>query len=380
MKSVYAMKLEHLYDLWDQYEGEKRWSCFTDRNSRFAIYGAGFIGVRIASLLKEQFGASPFAFIDRKAEEGIYYVDNIPVYSRCELFAIAGDIPVGVALKSYLNGKDAKEINETLSAAGFSRIINIATFDAYDNDFFYINEIDREKTVCVIDMLRDRVSKEQYYSYIYSRVWKTQFYAPTYPASSSYCATELFWLNEKDHVLDCGAFDGDSAQQFLFNFPDLRYITMFEPDPILYERLNNWIQRISNKDIRAVPKAVGNINGEIGFVFENDEASRIDNKSKDKVICCRIDDMEFDTPPSFIKMDIEGAELEALHGAEKTILKFRPILAVSCYHKASDIYEIPLFIKKLRYDYRVFFKKHRHMYNSFDFNMFAIPPERLLSR
>jgi FkbM family methyltransferase len=381
MKSIYAMKLENLYTLWDQYGCEERLRCFADgKNRKFAIYGAGVLGVKMATILKEQFNSLPIAFVDRKAEKETCNIDNIPVYSAQELYAKWGNIPIGVAVRSYLVGTQTKEINEYLEIAGFSKsnIMNIWTGDAYTYDFLYMNKIDRDKTIFTIDILHDNFSKEQYYSYIYSRVWKTLFYAPTYPSTTSYCVTDLFRLDEKDHVLDCGAYDGDTARIMLSNFPALSHITMFEPDADSYSRLNDWTQGIANRKLHVVPKAVSNINGFVGFVSEHSVASRIDDSSVSKIESCRIDDMEFEVPPSFIKMDVEGAELDALCGAEKTIVKHRSILAISAYHKASDIYEIPLYVNKILPDYKLFFRKNYPDYATYDFVMYAIPPERLL--
>lgn len=68
---------------------------------------------------------------------------------------------------------------------------------------------------------------------------------------------------------------------------------------------------------------------------------------------------------SIIKMDIEGAELDALSGAEKTITSVMPKLAICIYHKNEDIFSIPLFLKKITENnhnkkYRFYFRQHSH--------------------
>jgi hypothetical protein len=77
-----------------------------------------------------------------------------------------------------------------------------------------------------------------------------------------------------------------------------------------------------------------------------------------------IDELLKGGPATFIKMDIEGAELVALKGAKQTIKKYKPKLAVCVYHKPLDIVEIPLYLKKLVPEYKLFL---RH-YSDFGFD------------
>ena len=57
-------------------------------------------------------------------------------------------------------------------------------------------------------------------------------------------------------------------------------------------------------------------------------------------------------------MDIEGSEFKALHGAVETLKKFRPKLAISIYHKLTDIFEIPAFINSLNLGYQLFIEHY----------------------
>jgi hypothetical protein len=88
--------------------------------------------------------------------------------------------------------------------------------------------------------------------------------------------------------------------------------------------------------------------------------------------------MEFAVPPTFIKMDVEGSEAQALKGAVRTIKECHPILAISVYHRAQDIYAIPMLINEIWQEYRLFVRKNGQNYATWDFQLFATPPERLL--
>ena len=60
----------------------------------------------------------------------------------------------------------------------------------------------------------------------------------------------------------------------------------------------------------------------------------------------------------YIKLDIEGAELDMLNGAAKTITRWKPKMAVSAYHKPEDLWTLATYIKSLRGDYEFQFRHH----------------------
>ncbi len=64
--------------------------------------------------------------------------------------------------------------------------------------------------------------------------------------------------------------------------------------------------------------------------------------------------------PTTIKMDIEGVEDEALTGTQKIIKRYKPKLIISIYHHATDLWKLPLYIKKLNPRYRLFFRHYSH--------------------
>lgn len=93
-------------------------------------------------------------------------------------------------------------------------------------------------------------------------------------------------------------------------------------------------------------------NGKLYF-NSNSSCSKISNEGDIAVDVIKLDDF-FKTheKPTFIKMDIEGAELAALRGCADTIREYKPKLAICVYHKPEDIFEIPEYILSLNPDYK----------------------------
>jgi hypothetical protein len=88
------------------------------------------------------------------------------------------------------------------------------------------------------------------------------------------------------------------------------------------------------------------------------ESSCVLNNGNLEVDCITIDKFFAQIKPTYIKMDIEGSELKALHGARKTVKKYLPVLAICVYHKPKDIWEIPLYINSISNKYRFFLRAH----------------------
>ncbi len=86
-----------------------------------------------------------------------------------------------------------------------------------------------------------------------------------------------------------------------------------------------------------------------------------DNTDKYDVIeVTAIDNCDVCREATFIKMDIEGAEWEALHGAEKTIVRNHPTLAICIYHSNEDMVRIIPYIHHLCPKYRLYVRQHSY--------------------
>lgn len=144
----------------------------------------------------------------------------------------------------------------------------------------------------------------------------------------------------REIFIDGGALDGMDSIHFI-DWCKGRYdrIYAFEPDRLNYGKLMETGR--GKKNFFAFQKGLWDRNTEIGFSSGNGESSRISDEGKGLVKVVSIDEELKGQPATFIKMDIEGSEFKALCGAEETIRKYKPRLAVCVYHREEDILEIP---------------------------------------
>lgn len=186
-------------------------------------------------------------------------------------------------------------------------------------------------------------------------------------SSKNYFVQDLIEIRNDDVFVDCGAFDGDSAISFSkFVKNQYKKIICFEPDSINFKKLQQISQNMKNIEI--FPYAVGNENGKISFSDGNGTASAVSENGNTKVSIIRMDDF-IKEPVTIIKMDIEGAEIDALRGGEKLIKKYRPKLIISVYHKVEDLLDIPMFIWSLVPEYK--FKLRQKLPGIYDTVLYA---------
>ena len=145
----------------------------------------------------------------------------------------------------------------------------------------------------------------------------------------------------------------------------------FEPDPDNYQRLIKLIKLNKSKNIIPSNKALWSKKEKLVFLNKSNMCSGIDfknnhhiNRNNSKRIEIMADSLDNQLSKlkinkvDFIKMDVEGAEMEAINGAENIIKEFKPRLAISLYHKPDDIWQIPIKLKSLNPNYEFYFGHH----------------------
>ncbi len=170
-------------------------------------------------------------------------------------------------------------------------------------------------------------------------------------------------MRSKDFI-DVGACIGDSAVLFEREFCDKNIYT-FEPTRENFRLLKRTLELNNSKRIIPVNKALGAEKGEITInyrpeciggssaIFSNDSAIA------ESVEVTTLDDFvrEHNIEVGFIKVDIEGFEMEFLKGAKETIATQKPAMLLSIYHQPSDYFGIKPLIESWNLGYK--FKIHK---------------------
>jgi FkbM family methyltransferase len=176
-------------------------------------------------------------------------------------------------------------------------------------------------------------------------------------------------LGPESVFYDVGAFDGKTSVQFARRAVVYKEIHVFEPIASTYEKAKKNLGALP--DVHLHQFGLGAEYGE--FKFEsNGSASRPSDSGNELCVIKPLDSVQ-STEPTFIKVDIEGAEMDFLHGASKTLEKAKPTLAIACYHNPEHIWSIFDFASKALPTHAVYLRHYTEGFAETD--LFFVPTE-----
>ncbi len=158
-----------------------------------------------------------------------------------------------------------------------------------------------------------------------------------------------------DVFVDGGGYDGRSTLRFAAWSKSYRRIHYFEPQPAMMEVSRRNLAVLH--DVNFVQKGLFSRNDRMRFNPDGDQECSISPTGQIEIDAVRLDD-EVREPITFLKLDIEGAECEALQGAAGHIRSETPTMAVCIYHDQRDFWRIPLGVLKINDDYDVYVRHY----------------------
>jgi FkbM family methyltransferase len=330
-----------------------------------AVYGAGFLGTWAAQYL-QSIGANVTHFIDRDSQKNGTMIHGIPIVLPTDPI-VKHITTVLIAARHAV-----KDVQDVMASNGR----NLMSFDGY-----YI--VKNYKKLCFIrdNFFNDEKSIETYNAIMVAMLTSSVESCLAVMEKDMYFALPEFSGTFDDIFVDAGAFVGDTVERFIWeNLGTFRYVYAFEPGRKQFLALKKRMLRLSGEwaieknKVTIVRAGLAEKNGHMTTSFSDDLPIRhglVTSKNKAKLNSAKnvrvysLDSFLNDKPITFLKADIEGMEMDLLRGAQKTILKNKPKMALCVYHYPSDLIEIPKFVRKLVPEYKFSIRQHAPILGDF---------------
>ncbi len=228
--------------------------------------------------------------------------------------------------------------------------------DKYDieNTKFVISVSDKVYVKQIIEQLKEEGVVEE--CIITIADWRN--------SSSQYF--DLFTAREHEVFVDCGCYDGSTAFRFAAWCAEggVTYdrIWSFEPDKNSFIKCKKILGALDKCEL--YPYGISNKAGKVGFCANGNENAHIikaevsEDALSEYIEVIQLDEFLKGERITFVKMDIEGAEYDALKGVAQIIKEQKPKLAISIYHTPNDIIKIPELLLELRPDYKFYIRHY----------------------
>lgn len=363
---------------------------------RILIYGAGSSGIAFLYDLR-RVGIEPLYFVDSNQDKVGTNCEGLMVISPEDIISQAG----GQALIIVCINTDGKRycksfaealrvgghhgVYEKLRACGCKNIVDYTYFRRchalFTNEKYnapscsdvYLMELHEQEIAQVYDTMEDDLSREVYEKIVRFRLLDDSIEVPTMTQEKQYFEYGFYDKRQDEVFVDCGAFNGISLKTFLKENQNIfaGYYGL-EPDPVNYEKLETYIHTLPEnvKDkLYITSKAAWKDNKGLMLYALHGPGSFAADIGTVRAETITIDELLCGKRASYIKMNIEGSEKEALLGAEQTIRKYKPRLAIAGYHRTDDFWQIPLMMKRYREDYKIYLRSYM---NHISFVYYAI--------
>lgn len=355
---------------------------------RCVLYGAGTLGRRAVESLRS-IGVEPLAVCDGNAARWGETVAGITVTSPAEAAERFGTSAV-FFVTVWNDFHWYVDTEAKLRALGCVAVSSYAPLFWRFGDRFMtmllLNEPPHRLYEALPDVLEAETLWEDAESLAVYRAnvrWRALGDAHGFPHPApvtTYFPADLLEPSNDEVLVDCGAFDGDTIRQMLAWSGD-RFAGVFavEADAVSVGRLEAYIAGLPESvamRIQTMPCAVGSERCTLRFAMSGAATSTTMDEGVD-VECRILDEMFADQRVTMIKMDIEGAEYDALSGARRLIERDMPVLAVCVYHTQADVWRLPLLLRSMQTEYRYFLRAYDG--DGLQTVLYAIPPQRMRS-
>lgn len=349
-------------------EKETCWEKLQKEHRPIYIYGMGDGALKIMSVFKKYGIKTTGIFASDDFVRG-HFFEGFKVMRLSEVEEAENNFVVVLAFAAGY-----EELVERIRNIAMKRPLYVPDVPVVGNGLFtydYCRE-HAEEIQEVYDLLADEQSKKVYSSVINFKISGNIKHLEKIVSTKSEIYKDIIKPNLNEHYIDLGAYVGDTIKELL-EITKNRYVRIYamEPDKKNFKKLCRFIE--GKNHIYAYNNAAWCIDTQLPFASKagrqsslassNNSAKYIEGKSVDNIL--KGDEA------TLIKMDVEGAEREAIWGACQTISKYNPRLMISLYHRNEDIFELPLLVHKLNPKYKLYIR-HQLYIPAWETNLYAV--------
>lgn len=331
------------------------------------ILGTNKYGKILADFLNEM-GIAPKGFINDFIKEEEY--EGYPVVTS------KLDYSKKKIINSIVEGRvmDGERLIDTLKPQMRSNYFELqrATSSLVEVEFMqntHSIEASIDEYTKVYDLLSDKLSKDHYENITQFRFNRDIKYLKDFEFNIKGQYFENFIdFSKIESFVDGGSFDGQTALEFVRRNENFKRVFVFEPNAASFDVVN---EKLKGYDaIVLFNKGLWSKTEVLKFNANLGSASRIEDGGMHQIDVVALDEV-IDGKVDFIKLDIEGAEIEALAGAKRIIQTNTPHLAVCVYHDQIDYVRIAQYVLELMPSYRVYFRHYTQ--GVFESVMYFVP-------
>lgn len=339
----------------------ERYPEFTpERLTRLVIVGAADEGVRLADICAKE-GIRVEAHVDDHPQKQGITVGSQTIQPLNFLTEVDPEIPVVIASHRVL------KVMERVWAMGFQHVapfglLEVLSSKLFPPHMFYVGLLEDlidncDRYIELMERVADEMSQLVLDAVLgYRLTFDPRILAPIVEWDL-YGAKNLIQYEQDEVYVDGGAFDGDSIRLFLDRVEGkFSRVLAFEPDQETFQRLAK--NFVDDPKIEAINAGLHRRKGVLRFDNAGTRGSIFTESGEFEIPVVGLDEILGSDRVTFIKMNIEGAELEALRGGKQAIQNWGPKLGISLYHNPADLWTLPQEIGALRSDYKFYIRQH----------------------
>lgn len=325
------------------------WTYLKTATKPIVLYGMGNGADKIISVLNRyDIKISGVFASDGFVRQKVFHGFNVTDYKTAK--QTFGDMIVLVCFGSAL-----PDVIANIKRISTEQELYAPDVPVYGDTLFNIEYVfaNRERLQNVYNLLADDQSKKVFKNAVMYKLTGKIDYLFDCQTLPNEIYENILKFNCDETYFDLGAYRGDTVEEFLSIVNNYNKIVAVEPDFKTYNKLCLATSEVKN--IVNINACVSDIDGEIAFDMQHSRGSSI-GQGNGFINSVSIDSLAKDNTPTYIKMDIEGAEVAAIKGGANTITVHRPKMQIAAYHRSEDLILIPESVLKLQKSYKIYLR------------------------